>query len=468
MAYNMRQSNFRGSQSNSKPPGSTMKGKQQQQQYAAENHLLLKDNELVDCISELGIPFQMEDLKKPSPQKIQLVFEMFADLLMGVRKETVEPVLNAAAQQVLEFPETQTDSHTLMAFYVSLSQLMLECGIEDFTFNDLAKPDSMRLTRILSYVINFTRFREERANIIDEHFGKAQKAKEKIEQLYFENEDLNNRLQELKMQRLKEEPMIEKAKEVRIALVADLETLKKRQDALVNDWGRLQQSKASHKQTLEDRHYLKVKTQQENNKIRPYIVDSPQKLQQVITDMANSLGTEKAAHDSLERKSRSLQTSADSFVIVEQDVTGCIKVMEEVEQELIKEEETSRRVSRHTETLTAKQTEVHDVERSEKRLSRQLKIATEKLERTRKTGEVKAEAAQRRMLELKKEYGVLSHERSERDKEMEYKKVCIERIEKEMVDMKETVETEVAAAHKEFAKMKSHVELYIDEMEKCI
>ncbi|RPA90244.1 hypothetical protein L873DRAFT_1718684 [Choiromyces venosus 120613-1] len=445
-----------------------MKGKQQQQQYAAENHLLLKDNELVDCISELGIPFQMEDLKKPSPQKIQLVFEMFADLLMGVRKETIEPVLNAAAQQVLEFPETQTDAHTLMAFYVSLGQLMLECGIEDFTFNDLAKPDSQRLTRILSYVINFTRFREERANIIDEHFGKAQKAKEKIEQLYFENEDLNNRLQELKMQRLKEEPMIKKAKEVRSALVADLETLRKRQEALSNDLDRLKQLKVSHAQTLEDRQYLKVKTQQENNKIRPYIVDSPQKLQQIITDMANSLSAEKAAHDSLERKSRSLQTSADSFVIVEQDVSGCIKVMEEVEQELIKEEETTRRASRHTEILTVKQTEVHEVERSEKRLSRQLDNATEKLRRARETGEGKADAAQKRMLELKEAYGVLSRERSERDKEMERKKIRIERIEKEMADMKETVEMEVAAAHKEFAKMKSHVELYMSEMEQCV
>jgi len=513
MAYNMRQSNFRGSQSNSKPPGSTMKGKQQQQQYAAENHLLLvcfpllhlpfaslgkwsgviltikqKDNELVDCISELGIPFQMEDLKKPSTQKIQLVFEMFADLLMGVRKETIEPVLNAAAEQVLEFPETQTDSHMLMAFYVSLSQLMLECGIEDFTFNDLAKPDSMRLTRILSYIINFTRFREERANIIDEHFGKVQKAKEKIGQLYLENEDLNNRLQELKMQRLKEEPMIEKETEVRIALAADLKTLKKRQEVLSIDMDRLQQLKVSHVQTLvrlfsgapimglqlwlidlqEDRHYLKVKTQQENNKIRPYIVDSPQKLQQVITNMANSLGAEKAVHDGLERKSRFLQTSADSFVIVEQDVAGCIKVMEEVEQELIKEEETSRRASRHAETLTGKQTEVHEVERSEKRLSCQLDNATEKLRRAREKGEGKAEAAQKRMLELKEEYGVLSRERNERDKEMERKKIRIERIEKEMADMKETVEMEVAAAHKEFAKMKSHVELYMSEMEQCI
>jgi len=211
-----------------------------------------------------------------------------------------------------------------------------------------------------------------------------------------------------------------------------------------------------------------VKTQQENNKIRPYIVDSPQKLQQVIADMANSLSAEKSAHDGLERKSRSLQTSANSFVIVEQDVASCIKVMEEVERELIKEEETTRRASRHAEILIVKQTEVHEVERSEKRLSRQLENATEKLRRAREAGEGKAEAAQKRMLQLKEEYGGLSRDRSERDKEMERKKIRIERIEKEMADMKETVEMEVAAAHKEFAKMKSHVELYMSEMEQCI
>lgn len=102
------------------------------------------------------------------------------------------------------------------------------------------------------------------------------------------------------------------------------------------------------------------------------------------------------------------------------------------------------------------------------RLQRQLQNATEKILRTRETGESKSSSAQNKMRELKEAYKALSKERSERDKDMEKKKIRIERIEKEMADLKEKLEDEVAAAHAEFSKMKSHIELYVSEMEQCI
>lgn len=329
-----------------------------------ENYLLINELEIVNCITELGIPFQLDDLKKPSPPKIQLVFEMFADLLMGIRKETVEPILRAATEQ-LEYPETQQDAHTLMAFYVSLRTLMCECGIDDFTINDLAKPDVARLTRILSYVINFTRFREERAGVISEHFQKAEMAKEKIEQLFFENENLAQRVQALKQQRAKEEPMIQRAKEVQDIMSEELRAFSKKDKALTNERSKLKQEKETYIKTLEDRQYFITKTLQEAERIRPYIVDSPDRLQQVITDMGTSLSQEKAAVDSAERKNRALQTSADSFAIVEQDVSSSIKVMEECEAELLKEEESTRKAARHQEILTQKQTDVREIDRNE-------------------------------------------------------------------------------------------------------
>lgn len=351
---------FRSSQ-NQKPPGSTVKGKQT---TVAENYLLIKDFEIADCITELGVPFQLDDLKKPSASTIQRVFEMFADVLMGVRKETVEPILRAATDE-LEYPETLQDAQMLMAFYVSLGTLMLECGIEDFTISDLTKPDGARLTRILSYVINFTRFREERGVEIDEHFQKAENAKEKIEQLYFENEELAQRVQALKQQRAKEEPIIRKGKEMQKAMSEELYLCSKREKVLTNEWNKLKQEKEAHVKTLEDRQYFIAKTLQEAEKIRPYIVDSPDKLQQIITDMGTSLSQEKAAVDNVERKNRALQTSADSFAIMEQDVAGAIKVMEECEAELVKEEESTRKAARHQEILTQKQTDVREIERSE-------------------------------------------------------------------------------------------------------
>jgi kinetochore protein Nuf2 len=72
------------------------------------------------------------------------------------------------------------------------------------------------------------------------------------------------------------------------------------------------------------------------------------------------------------------------------------------------------------------------------------------------------------MRELKEAYKALSKERAERDKDMEKKKIRIERIEKEMTDTKETLEEEVGTAHAEYTRLKSHIELYISKMEQCI
>lgn len=186
----------------------------------------------------------MDDLKNPTPVQVQLIFEMFADVLMGVRKDTVEPILRAAVQDNLDYPEMQTDAHTVMSFYYSLRQLMAECGVEDFSYSDLNKPEYERLKRILSYLINFTRFREGKTDIIDEVYQKSENDKEKIEQYYYENTELHNRIQTLRALRVKEEPLIKQAKDLRCELVADLEKLRKKQEALIIDLDNLKQARA--------------------------------------------------------------------------------------------------------------------------------------------------------------------------------------------------------------------------------
>lgn len=65
---------------------------------------------------------------KPNPQQIQKVFEWFAELLMNSTRETVEPAMRAAAEDVCgEHMEiVPSDTRNLMGFYVSLRKLLVE------------------------------------------------------------------------------------------------------------------------------------------------------------------------------------------------------------------------------------------------------------------------------------------------------------------------------------------------------
>lgn len=175
-----------------------------------------------------------------------------------------------------------------------------------------------------------------------------------------------------------------------------------------------------------------VKTKVECENLRPYIMESPEKLQQAISDMNNSLAAEKSACDQMERKTRALQTSTESFTLIESDINACIKVMEDCETEAIKLEDISRKVLRQEEVLKARENEKKDLERGDALLQRQLEHLRERIERSRTQAEQKRESAHRKMAELKNVYDDLSRERYEKNREMEKKKMKIEQIEKKV------------------------------------
>ena len=93
--------------------------------------LFQPDREIAGCINDIGVPFSTEDLQKPNPQQIQKIFEWFAELLMNATRETVEPAMRAAAEDICgEHMEiVPPDTRNLMGFYVSLRKLLIEVGL---------------------------------------------------------------------------------------------------------------------------------------------------------------------------------------------------------------------------------------------------------------------------------------------------------------------------------------------------
>lgn len=60
-----------------------------------------------------------------------MVFEWFAELLMNMTRETVEPAMRAAADDICgDYPDiVPTDTRNLMGFFTSLRRLMMEVRI---------------------------------------------------------------------------------------------------------------------------------------------------------------------------------------------------------------------------------------------------------------------------------------------------------------------------------------------------
>lgn len=451
---------------------------QQQQQQSrsrkkedeADAFMRLPDSEIVGCITEIGINFTIADLQKPNPAHVQQIFEWFAELLLNATRETVDPAMRAAAQDVCgEFADViPPDTRNLMGFYVSLRQLLLECGITDLSFNDLYKPTYDRLVKIFSYLINFVRFRESQTPVVDEHYNKSEGIKTRIEALYADNQENEGRLEDMRHNRRAMEAQVAEKTARNEELKQRLLELRRNQERVAARLDEAKQRKTELTGVLEQKTQEKLTLRHESAKLRPYVLQSPASLQDHLAELRDILGSDKAHIDALDRRARALQTSSDSFSAVAADVEACIRVLEETAAELAREEEELARHAKQKELLTERGNNAREVDRTETMLKRQLDKWHDRTARLREQAAHKAAEARDRVHELRGVHATLTQEQGDQSKEMAIRRVRIEQKEKEMLDLKEAIEKEVHAAHDEYLKMESHVKLYMTEMEQAI
>ncbi|KAK0665014.1 putative kinetochore protein nuf2 [Lasiodiplodia hormozganensis] len=462
MDFNPRMSMARGSTMNNH------RGRQQEE----DSFMTLPDREIASCISDIGINFSIADLQKPNPQQIQKVFEWFAELLMNTTREVVAPAMKAAADDMagedLADRIFTPDTRDLMGFFVIMRKLLMECGIHDFTFQDLYKPTRERLVKIFSYIINFIRFRESQTTVIDEHFNKSERTKLRIEQLYNENQDKENHLQELERSRKTTETQMAAKEKKQKELKQRLLDLKMDQEKVVERLEMVKEEQRRLKELLENKTEQTMNVRQDAAKLRPYTTQSPAVLEASLKDLNTNLAADRAAIDALDRRGRALQTSTETFTAVAKDVDDCTRLLGDLAQDIKQEQEELAKADRHRQALSERSNNVRDVERQEKLLTKQLANLNARTEKLRKNADDKAEAARVRMEELKAVHKKLAEERGEKSREMERRRVRIEQTEKKMTDLKENIENEVNITREQYMQLESHIKLYITEMDQSI
>ncbi|KAI1611119.1 kinetochore protein nuf2 [Exophiala viscosa] len=451
-------------------PSQQQQGRVKKKEEDSADFMILSDKDIASCITDMQISFQPSDLLKPNPQVIQMVFEHLGGLVMNATRDTIDPAMRAAAEDICtEFPElVPTETRLLMGFFVQLRTMMEQCGINDFSFSDLVRPTHDRLVKILSYTINFLRFREPHTSVIDENSNKAENTKARIETLYTENEDIEQRLEEMRHNRKAMEVAVKEKMRRNDELKARLLELRKGQERVAEQLERAKAEKTRAQALLEEKTERLVRARQESEKLRPYVLQSPAALQSTLTELLENLTREKAQIDALERRGRALQTSGDSFTVVQNDVQACVKILEEIAIELQKEDEEEARAAKNRDALAERGSNVREVEQNEKLLQRQLKKWEERTDELRRKHKERDEANKAKMDELRETQRQLREERAEKGREMERRRVRIEQTEKKMADLKDNIENEVHSAHEEYLKLESHIKLYVTEMEQSM
>ncbi|RKP04575.1 Nuf2 family-domain-containing protein [Thamnocephalis sphaerospora] len=392
----------------------------------------LKNQEIVECMEDMQIPFTSEDLQRPTQSRMQTVYEQFCDVLMGVTREEIEAVDGSALD--LEYADIYQDSLVLMSFYRQLLRIMLVVGVEDFSFRDLVKPEPGRVRRIMSAIINFVKFREERMVVLEQYTAKsartiARRPEEYADQLVMlqqQNQDLAQRLQNLRIQRQQEEPVVQKIKEANAEIHAELRDLKKRQSALTADIEQLKKEKSE----LSDKLAI--------TQVQARIVHSPEKLRKVIEELNDQLADAKQGVGDKERRARELQTRIEMFQAVEE-------------------------LGNDREQIEQKRLQIRELE-----IKEQVKTAEDKIERLHKSQQQRRDVVARKVGELNQDYARLQHERDETQRKINSQKQIVEEKEQQSLELRRHMEQEMSAIQSEYTRLRNQVESYQDELLRAI
>lgn len=211
---------------------------------------------------------------------------------------------------------------------------------------------------------------------------------------------------------------------------ARLLELKKAQEGFAERLDRLKDEKTRLTATLEERTKKCVAIRQKSARLRPYVLQSLGALEADLKELSDSLAQDKLHVDHREKRRRALQRSTDTFKVLNNDISSCIKLLDEISNETQKEEEVGLRAAERRDSLSKRGHDVKEVEREEIMLKRQLTRWQERIEAVSRGSDENAREAKEKMKKLRREHFKITEKRVDTGREVERKRMRIEATEK--------------------------------------
>lgn len=302
---------------------------------------ILKNAEIIECLSEAGIDLTESELMEPQrhKEKVKQVFLSLVELGLGLGQDTFSQTSMNEMKYVqsLSHPDLHSDSFSSVKFFQACQRFMKVCGNTDgFSFNDLGAPDKKRFRRQLSAAINFIKFREDRLVLYAE--------------LHDQREELLQGLQEIKGERNGLVSALANAREeaqhrwdeikVIDADCADMEAEIAQQNKLQRNLrGESEELKKQANRLKDQIATTELALQEmdaEERKLLPKIVDSPDELKVKIAELNVELEQEKKRLKEAEGEVREAETRLRNVTRAMNDISAAMRLMDELSEEKMK------------------------------------------------------------------------------------------------------------------------------------
>ncbi|KAG0674791.1 hypothetical protein C6P42_002065 [Pichia californica] len=359
-------------------------------------------------------------------------------------------------------------SISIVACQRIMYRFLCDCGVDDFSIRDISKPDNSRLRIILSALINYARFREERMSDLDELMDKNDQVLDQYKQLVKQNKEIQTQIDKITTNLNNQSYTLDDLFNNNEKLENQLRDLRIIQKQLTDDHEKYRGEKTGLVNELENQSALYIETEKDLEEIRPYIKESPESIKELISKMKESENKESELLKQLENKLKNITISLDSFQFLIQDLNSLQKITDDLNVESVRSKSYDDKLkSLKNQTVETKE-EASEYTRKMIQIERQLKHNEERISKLKSLYIEKMSSLQDKITTQNNEFNTLKSEKNLEDMDLSEKETQINDWTAKISEIHKQYEFECKEASFDLEKLNSKVLFYINEIKNKI
>ncbi|KAF8710839.1 Nuf2 family, partial [Rhizoctonia solani] len=421
--------------------------------------VILSPQDISEWIASYDVSISVEELAKPTPQTVEMVYTVLIELYKNISTEDQENT----KLRMLEHQENQV-SVVIDSGYGNTR--MAEIANVSLTFQDLTRPEPRRTIRIISGLINLVKFRQSQMPEVTDLKTTSEQSFERRERAKWERAQAEGRLKEYKDERAAEQPEVDQLRDRILEIKNELPGLQKGYQKANEARTALKKEQLALVQRVQKLNEMIIAKSERNDELRARLVDDPELFQKNIREATESLNNIRQLVATEEAKSRDLKTRLDWLGSVETDVALATEVSKTVVAERARWTEADKALREIELDLNKRVIDHREMSTKRDHLSRQLEHTTEKYTRAQRHGEESRIQAEATAQQLREAYDQGLKERSATSEKAEEVRRMVAEVEAQIIGYVAEEERLLNEMITTYSTFRDRTEHYIDNLTK--
>jgi kinetochore protein Nuf2 len=374
------------------------------------------------------------------------------------REELAQPVFTA--MDAFEFAELHDESIPSSNFLRHLSKLMAACGVKDFSWRDVWKPEPPRLRRNLSAIINFCKFRDEKLYAFDDLNLRMTALAQEAANVEAERAKNAAELRRLHSERAQQLSDVSKVEAEDQSVLLRNNKLNKQQAALQEEVRGLKQVVNQASDAASQAKFDLTALEQDHDQLLDQVVHSPEKHKQAISELASAAEDRRVYYAQLGNTSIDNDRKLELINKFEKEVGRCIKLMEDLDAAVGRKKDVSQQVKDSRQAISSNERLLAETSGTTATLRRHIDTVSDKLQRLEHQGSLKLEAAASCVEEQLKSREAVEAENAAMAARAAEDEAAIRTLKEKMLELQMTHDGAVRGVFDKYAVLRQSVKVY--------